>query len=168
VFIIIVGLKNSGKTTLGTALSKIFVKRGYSVGAVKGMPHHDFTHELENSDTHRYSEAGADLVLAHSNNGLLNTKTKEEIDNLVDVFQECDVVICEGLNLPGATASLVCLERGEDISKVWKVRGDFIEPLAFSGKVAKTMKVLLGKPVYDPLDDMEMDALADLLIQFRH
>ena len=61
----IVGLSNSGKTTVAVALIRILTERGYSIAAVKHSPH---GHQIDRPDTDsaRLFAAGASRVMLSS------------------------------------------------------------------------------------------------------
>jgi molybdopterin-guanine dinucleotide biosynthesis protein B len=93
----VAGWSGAGKTTLITALIRLFVARGERVGAIKHT-HHPLNDGLS-GDTGRFSEAGASLVmLAGDGEAVLGGQRVRYGDpsELLAQFAGCDVVIVEG------------------------------------------------------------------------
>lgn len=98
----IIGYKETGKTTLIEDLTKEFSSRGYKVGAVKHIPHPDFTIDTPNTDTWRYAQANAKVVVAVSPSEIAVIRRVPEADISLDtalkfiVPNEVDLIIIEG------------------------------------------------------------------------
>jgi len=95
--ITIVGLSNSGKTTLIETLIPELKRRGYRVGTIKHT-HHGFSMDQKGKDTYRHRAAGADTVLAASPGqiALVKSTAGESLDSLLPYFQDMDIVLVEG------------------------------------------------------------------------
>ncbi len=95
--ITIVGLSNSGKTTLVEKLIPELKRRGYRVGTIKHT-HHGFSMDQKGKDTYRHRAAGADAVLAASPGQIALVKSMPEVilDSLLPYFQDMDIVLVEG------------------------------------------------------------------------
>ncbi|MEQ1754449.1 MAG: molybdopterin-guanine dinucleotide biosynthesis protein B [Micropepsaceae bacterium] len=96
----ITGWKNSGKTTLVTALVTEFAARGYRVSTIKHA-HHDFDIDTPGKDSHRHREAGASEVLVASATrwALMRELRGEQapaLDRLLTHLAPCDLVLIEG------------------------------------------------------------------------
>lgn len=94
------GRSNSGKTTLIVKLIKELKEKGYRVGAVKNIHSPNFTIDTEEKDTWKHTQAGSEIVVAHSegetaflvNRDMNPRKTLNIIDSITDL----DIVIVEG------------------------------------------------------------------------
>ena len=97
--IAVVGLSNSGKTTVAAALVAALASQGYKVAAVKHCPH---GHESDrvSSDTDRLYETGA-VTVAASSPGALTTRKRVSSDPALEtvvstIGAEADIVVAEG------------------------------------------------------------------------
>ena len=95
----VVGLSNSGKTTVAASLVAALGGQGYRVAAVKHCPH---GHESDraSSDTDRLYEAGA-VAVAASSPGALTTRRRVTSDPALEtvvstVGAGADIVVAEG------------------------------------------------------------------------
>ncbi len=96
--ICICGRKNMGKTTLMEQLIQKFTERGYKVAAVK-HDGHDFTPDVEGTDSFRFAKAGAYGTAVFSRERVMmikqTKKTKE--DDIFAFYPEADFLFVEGL-----------------------------------------------------------------------
>lgn len=92
------GVKNSGKTTLIEKLISGLGARGRHVAVIK-HDGHDFHCDIPNTDTYRFTEAGAFGVAAFSKNRAFIHRlgTDDTEADLVSLFPEADVILIEGL-----------------------------------------------------------------------
>ncbi len=92
------GYKNSGKTTLITALIPELVRRGYKVAVIK-HDGHDFESDVPGTDSYRFQKSGAYGTAVYSSKRLMVTKEWEEPDEkaLLEAFGEADIILIEGL-----------------------------------------------------------------------
>lgn len=92
------GYKNSGKTTMITAVIKELKKRGYRVATIK-HDGHDFESDVPGTDSWKHQKAGAYGTAVFSQNRLLVTKECTGIDEkmLFAAFEEADIILIEGL-----------------------------------------------------------------------
>ena len=95
----VVGLSDSGKTTVAAALVAALAGQGYNVAAVKHCPH---GHESDraSSDTDRLYEAGA-VAVAASSPGALTTRRRVSSDPALETVVStigagADIVVAEG------------------------------------------------------------------------
>ena len=93
-----VGKSNSGKTTLIAQVIPELKKRGFKIAVLKHA-HHGFEIDRKGKDSDIYRESGADGVMLASPYGMALMKpfSKEKpLDELLDYFQDMDLVIVEG------------------------------------------------------------------------
>lgn len=95
------GWKNSGKTTLTSALIKELTARGYRVSSVKHA-HHNVDVDQEGTDSFKHRSAGASEVMLASANrfALMHEIAKEEdefeLSGLLEKMSEVDLILVEG------------------------------------------------------------------------
>ena len=102
--IAICGVKNSGKTTLLTKLVKVFSEKGRKVAVIK-HDGHDFSCDVEGTDSDKLSKSGAYGVAVFSKNRIfvhkkLNSgleKERKMEQELIDQFPEADIIFLEGM-----------------------------------------------------------------------
>lgn len=92
------GIKNSGKTTLLTGLVKNLTDRGLKTAVIK-HDGHDFTCDIEGTDSCRMKEAGAYGTAVFSRHRMFvhKTGTGETEEALIGMFPEADVILLEGM-----------------------------------------------------------------------
>ena len=103
--IVVVGWKNTGKTTLIEKLIKEFNKRNHSISTIKHS-HHNFSIDQQGTDSFRHFNAGAkETILASSTKWIKFSKSISEKETSVDHFIKqiipVDIVIVEGFKVSG-------------------------------------------------------------------
>ena len=96
----IYGKSNSGKTTLVEKLITALKEKGYKVASAKNIHVENFSMDSEGKDTWRHSKAGAEVVVANSedevtfivNNGL----APKDVCGILQIIAEPDIIIVEG------------------------------------------------------------------------
>ena len=112
----VMGNKDTGKTALIEELLKEFSRRGYKVGAVKHIPHPDFTIDTPNTDTWRYVNANAKVAAAVSPDEITIIRKIPKADASLDIVlkhinpDEVDLIIIEGFK-----------EQSKDIAHIPKI-----------------------------------------------
>ena len=96
----VVGWKNNGKTTLVEGLIGQLTTMGYKVSSVKHA-HHNVDIDEPGRDSYRHRAAGAtETLLATQHRWALmhehRTQDTPELEQLLDLFEPCDLVIVEG------------------------------------------------------------------------
>jgi molybdopterin-guanine dinucleotide biosynthesis protein B len=96
----IYGRSNSGKTTLIVKLIKELKKKGYRVASAKNIHSPNFTIDTEGKDTWKHTQAGSEIVVAHSEDEtafLVHTDMNpQKTLNIIDSIMDLDIVIVEG------------------------------------------------------------------------
>lgn len=92
------GYKNTGKTTLITAIVPILVEKGYQVAVIK-HDGHEFESDVPGTDSYQHQKAGAYGTAVFSKSQFLVTKRVPEItaEMLLPFFPEADIILIEGL-----------------------------------------------------------------------
>lgn len=95
--IAISGVKNSGKTTLITKLIQRLKEKGLIIATIK-HDGHDFTPDVEGTDSFKHRVAGAYGTAIFSNSKWMVIKEENEIPtmDLVKFFPEANLIILEG------------------------------------------------------------------------
>jgi len=91
------GPSNSGKTTLIIKVSNILQDRGYKVAIVKHDPKDKATFDKEGKDSFKFSQTGADVAVISPNKTTIFKKQTSDIDTLIDIFDDFDFLLVEGL-----------------------------------------------------------------------
>ena len=95
----IIGKKNCGKTTLIERLIPDLIDLGYRVGTIKHH-HGDISIDQPGKDTWRHKQAGAEVVLLSSANGMAlirDTSREIPVQELANLyFSDMDLVLTEG------------------------------------------------------------------------
>lgn len=96
--IAISGVKNSGKTTLITRLTRYYSEKGTRVAVIK-HDGHDFDCDIPGTDTRSYTDNGAYAAACFSGNRVFVHKqgTGETEKELLAIFPEADIIFLEGL-----------------------------------------------------------------------
>ena len=165
--IAVLGSKNSGKTATIEALIKELTSRGYKVAAVKHIPEKGFTIDTAGKDTWRFAEAGAETILAVSEQEIaIIRKMNTSKLTIREIVQNCEnnasIILVEGFR------SLV--GHDEQIPKIVAVKSKpeatfaleaYTPVIALTGKLPSRNFIEVGTPYFN----IEKDAgkLADLV-----
>lgn len=106
----IVGLHNSGKTTLIEKLIPLLMSRGYRIGTLKHTCHESFEVDTPGKDTFRHRQAGAETVAISSAAKTVfikELKGELALEMLLRQFNCEDLVIVEGYKGAGIPKILV-------------------------------------------------------------
>ena len=95
----IVGLSNSGKTTLIEKIIPLLTKKGYRIATVKHCSH-GFEMDKEGKDTWKHKKAGAKTIVAVSDKKIAmirDIKERYKLEEIRDRFiEDVDLIIAEG------------------------------------------------------------------------
>lgn len=128
--IAIIGHKNSGKTLLIEKLIKALVEKGYNIASAKHIGRKGHTFDMPRKDTSKHLEAGANPVIAISENETVIIR-KNHIDRPLETIFEnipenVNVILLEGFsgqvlsneNIP----KIVCIKNEEELRE-YKEKG---------------------------------------------
>ena len=113
------GPSNSGKTSLIIKISNILQDSGYKVCIVKHDPKDKANFDKEGKDSFKFSQTGADVVVVSPNKTTYLKKTTSSIDELIDLLNDFDFLLVEGLKtLP---LPRICISRNKLDEKYFNV-----------------------------------------------
>ncbi|MGM0518215.1 MAG: molybdopterin-guanine dinucleotide biosynthesis protein B [Campylobacterota bacterium] len=93
------GPSNSGKTTTIVKLSNTLIKQGFKVCVVKHDPKDKAVFDTVGKDSYKFSQAGADVAVVSPTRTTVFKQECSSIENLIDVFDDFDYLIVEGLKI---------------------------------------------------------------------
>jgi molybdopterin-guanine dinucleotide biosynthesis adapter protein len=91
------GPSNSGKTTAIVKVASILNDSGFKVCIVKHDPKDKAIFDREGKDSFKFSQTGADVAVVSPNKTTLFKKSTSTIDEIIDLFQDFDYLLVEGL-----------------------------------------------------------------------
>ena len=91
------GPSNSGKTTAIVKVASILQDNGFKVCIVKHDPKDKAVFDREGKDSFKFSQTGADVAVVSPNKTTLFKKSTSTIDDMIDLFQDFDYLLAEGL-----------------------------------------------------------------------
>ncbi len=148
----IYGKSKSGKTTLVEKLIKTLVERGYKVGSVKSIHVEDFSIDTEGKDTRRHSQAGAELVVARSEDETAFIVNKglapKDVTDFIERVSDLDIVIVEGY-WDDDNPKIALGDIEEKPNTVLRYEDNFDEVLAYAEEGIEVERVLKKLPGLD-------------------
>ena len=97
------GYSNSGKTKLIEKITKKITKKGFKVATIKNT-NKKISIDTKQKDTWKHSQAGSKLVALstpiETSFILKNKKNNNDIINIIQKFQNFDIILIEGANDP--------------------------------------------------------------------
>jgi molybdopterin-guanine dinucleotide biosynthesis protein B len=90
------GPSGSGKTTLVEKLSQILIKER-EVAIIKHDPKDKAIFDSEGKDSYRFSQTGAEVVVASSTRTTYFSKRDKDLDEIIRMFNHFDILLVEGL-----------------------------------------------------------------------
>lgn len=93
------GPSNSGKTTAIVKVSSILQDRGFKVCIIKHDPKDKAMFDREGKDSFKFSQTGANVAVVSPNKTTIFKKETSSIDNLIEIFEDFDYLLVEGLKV---------------------------------------------------------------------
>lgn len=156
------GWKNSGKTTLTSALISEFSSRGFTVSSIKHA-HHEFDVDQEGTDSFKHRKSGAREVMLSSSKRFalmheVAANAEPDLSQLLAKMAPVDLILVEGF-------------KTSDIAKIQTIRA---ASLANSGKTsianvaafASDTKILEVDKNLPVLDINDVPAIADFISKY--
>ena len=93
------GPSDSGKTTLIVKVASILQDSGFKVCIIKHDPKDKATFDKEGKDSFKFFQTGADVAVVSPNKTTIFKKSTSSIDELIEVFEDFDYLLVEGLKI---------------------------------------------------------------------
>ncbi len=160
----VVGYKASGKTTVIERLVPKLIKEGFTVATIKHIDHQSFSIDRKGSDTWKHSRAGANPVVAFSNNeiSIIFKTTEFPLEKISELMFEfgVDILILEGFSSRVLNdeniGKIICVKnRNEYVKFEESAKGKIIAFCSFQN---------LGEPILNIR--REFKVLADKALKF--
>ncbi len=90
------GPSGSGKTTLVEKLAKVLIKER-EVAIIKHDPKDKAIFDKEGKDSYKFSQIGAEVVVASSTRTTYFSKRNKDLDEIISMFNNFDILLVEGL-----------------------------------------------------------------------
>ncbi len=90
------GPSNSGKTTLIVKVANV-LKKKYSLAIVKHDPGDKAHFDTEGKDSWKFSQTGAEVVVASPTKTTLLSQREKSIDEIIEMLGDFDILLVEGL-----------------------------------------------------------------------
>ena len=90
------GPSGSGKTTLVEKLSQILIEER-EVAIIKHDPKDKAIFDSEGKDSYKFSQTGAEVVVASSTRTTYFSKRNKDLDEIIKMFDHFDILLVEGL-----------------------------------------------------------------------
>ncbi len=91
------GPSNSGKTTAIVKVASILDDSGFKVCIIKHDPKDKAIFDREGKDSFKFSQTGADVAVVSPNKTTIFKKNSSSIDEMIELFQDFDYLLVEGL-----------------------------------------------------------------------
>jgi molybdopterin-guanine dinucleotide biosynthesis protein B len=90
------GPSGSGKTTLVEKIAKVLIKKR-EVAIIKHDPKDKAIFDKEGKDSYRFSQIGAEVVVASSTRTTYFSKRNKDLEEIIRMFDDFDILLVEGL-----------------------------------------------------------------------
>jgi molybdopterin-guanine dinucleotide biosynthesis protein MobB len=167
----VTGLKNSGKTTVCTALISELTERGYTVAALKSSHVSHLALDHHSGDSYALAESGARFVLVQgSEQSLIFERRGRSFQQMLGrVPENVDIIVSEGGDARTADAVVVCLGDPGDWEQTLRVRRVPEEKiLCVAGsflREAGGVENVGGRPVFDATRAEDRKTFADRILE---
>ena len=112
----IVGLKNTGKTSLTSKIIKELTNRDFKVASIKHS-HHQMEMDHEGTDTYKQMESGSDFVVGIGGRTYFNINERLDLERilfLIKLMENPDFVVIEGFKAYPYAKIATCEEVKDD------------------------------------------------------
>jgi molybdopterin-guanine dinucleotide biosynthesis protein B len=135
------GPSNSGKTTLIVKISNILQENNFKVCIIKHDPKDKAIFDKEGKDSYKFSQTGANVAVVSPNKTTYFKKSTSSIDDMINMFDEFDYLLVEGLKtLP---LPRICVSRNSLDDRYFEVSDTLaIDNSIDKNSIPKGMEVL--------------------------
>ncbi len=135
------GPSNSGKTTLIVKISNILQENNFKVCIIKHDPKDKARFDKEGKDSYKFSQTGANVAVVSPNKTTYFKKSTSSIDDMINMFDEFDYLLVEGLKtLP---LPRICVSRNSLDDRYFEVSDTLaIDNSIDKNSIPKGMEVL--------------------------
>lgn len=159
----VVGGKHSGKTTVIEGLIRQLKSRGYRVGTVKEMVRIP-TLDTPATETDRYAEAGAEIVVAvPRDETVIFLKKRLSLKEILPFLSGLDFVLLEGFESEKTLPKIIVAKTAEEAVSFSDGLAIAISGLIMESKSEKTKTSELQIPLLSSIN--QADKLADMVEQ---
>jgi molybdopterin-guanine dinucleotide biosynthesis protein B len=161
-FVAVVGGKHSGKTTIIQNLIPELKKRGYRVGTIKEMVRTP-TIDTAETETCRYSEAGAEIIVAvPRTETVVFVKKQLHLNEVLPFVNDLDYVLLEGFETEKTLPKIIAAKDFEEVMEY----SDGLA-VAVSGLITDSKREELSSELLVPMFNSltEAEKLADVVEQ---
>jgi molybdopterin-guanine dinucleotide biosynthesis protein B len=157
----VVGGKHSGKTTIIQNLILELKNRGYHVGAIKEMVRIP-TLDTPATETCRYSEAGAEIIVAvPRNETVIFVKKPLQLDDCLKFMSELDYVLLEGFETEKTLPKIIAAKNIKEVMEYSDGLAIAISGLIMDSKEEHKKSSALQIPMFNSTSDTKK--LADII-----
>jgi molybdopterin-guanine dinucleotide biosynthesis adapter protein len=157
----VIGGKHSGKTTVIEHLITELKHRGYHVGAIKEMVRIP-TLDTPVTETERYTEAGAEIVVAlPRNETVVFIKKRLSVKEILPYVEELDYVILEGFEREKAVPKLIVAKTADEVKSYFDSSAVGVSGLIVQSEEETKKAMCFEVPMFKSLTQAK--ALADLV-----
>jgi molybdopterin-guanine dinucleotide biosynthesis adapter protein len=158
-----VGTSGSGKTTTLEYLISHLSAEGYKIGSIKHIHREGFTIDKEGSNTWRYAQAGAKVIVAISPDEIaIIKKTHSDLNDLDQVIaklesEQLDIIFIEGFHrLISKRTDITKIVTAEDEENLKHTLEGAAEPiLAITGVISANKPTISGLKI--PILNLETE-----------
>jgi molybdopterin-guanine dinucleotide biosynthesis protein B len=160
-FVAVVGGKHSGKTTIIQSLISELKNRGYRVGTIKEMVRIP-TLDTPATETNRYRDAGAELVVAiPRTETVIFVKKPLRLNEVLPFLSGLDIVLLEGFETERTLPKIIAAKNAEEVMEYSNGLAIAISGLIMDSKEELKKTSALQIPMFNALADATK--LADIV-----
>jgi molybdopterin-guanine dinucleotide biosynthesis adapter protein len=164
-----VGTSGSGKTTTLEYLISLLSAEGYKIGSIKHVHHEGFTMDKEGTNTWRYAQAGAKVIVAISPDEIAVLKKTQanlkDLDQVIGLLEQeqLDIIFIEGFHrLIAKRTDVPKIITADDEDNLKRTLEGTAEPiLAITGVISENKPTITGLKI--PILSLETEG--DRLLQ---
>ena len=149
----IVGLKNTGKTSLTSKVIKELTNRDFKVASIKHS-HHQMEMDHEGTDTYKQMQSGSDFVVGIGGRTYFNINERLDLERilfLIKLIENPDFVVIEGFNAYPYAKIATC----EEVEDEYTIK--VVNSFEITDEEVLDLVDLVEERSYDILDTLFVD-----------